>query len=341
MYQHRLVLHRIAQRGIDGVPHPCGHGARHLQILGGHRSPLLIVGQHDPPDALPQILQIPRHGQNGHQLRADGDVGAGVHGIAVHLPLTQADAHFPQRLTAKIQHEAPLHPRRVDIQPPQPASGQRLVVIVALMLHPGVQRGHGQIVCVHDVVDVPRQSQRELGHGDQQRVAAAGGGALHVHGGAAGGLPQAAAYVGAQPSQALDQSQRRGGFPLAQRRGRDGCHLDIFPIRPVLQPLHNAQEVQLGRLAVGQQLAGQQSQLFPEVLHTGQGTLRRRADLPVLIDGGVEHRPACAVRISAVFKCKCHAAPSLLCCHISWCLSGIIIHHAVVGSQQHSDISVQ
>ena len=170
---------------------------------------------------------------------------------------------------------------------------------------------------------------------------AAGGGALHVHGGAAGGLPQAAAYVGAQPSQTLDQSQRRGGFPLAQRRGRDGCHLDIFPIRPVLQPLHNAQEVQLGRLAVGQQLAGQQSQLFPEVLHTGQGTLRRRADLPVLIDGGVEHRPACAVRISAVFKCKCHAAPSLLCCHISWCLSDIIIHHAVVGSQQHSGISVQ
>ena len=92
--QHRLMLHRVAQRGVDGVPHPGGHGPGHLQVLGGNGSSLLVIGQHDAADAPTQVLQIPGHGEDSHQLRADRDVGAGVHGIAVHLPLAKADTHL-------------------------------------------------------------------------------------------------------------------------------------------------------------------------------------------------------------------------------------------------------
>ena len=212
--QHRLMLHRIAQGGVNGIAHPRRHGARYLQILRGDGTALFIVGQHNIPDAAAQIGQIPRHGQDGHQLGADGDVGAGVHGVAVHFPVA-ADVHFPQRLTAEVQHEAPLYPRRVDVQAAQATLGQLGVVIVALVLHPGVQRRHGQIVGVHDVVDIAGKPQRELGHGDEQGVAAAGSSALDVHGRPAGGLAQAAAHVFPQPSQSLDETQGRGGLALA------------------------------------------------------------------------------------------------------------------------------
>ena len=300
VYQHRLMLHGVAQRGVDGVPHPRRHCPSHLPV----------IGQHDASDPLPQVLQISCHGQYRHQLGADGDVGAGVHRIAVHFSLAQANTHFPQRLAAEVQHKAPLYPLRVDVQPPQPPLGQLLVVVVPLVLHPGVQRRHGQIVGVHDVVDVAGQPQRKLRHGNQQRVAAAGRRPLYVHGRPAGGLAQAAAHVLSQPSQSFDQSQRRGGLALTQRRGRDGRHLDVPPVRSVVQPLHNAQEIQLGCLAVGQQLLRPQSQLLPEHLHTRQSLLCRRADLPVLIHRGIEHHTPLFVLTAAISEFDFHHTTS-------------------------------
>ena len=178
------------------------------------------------------------------------------------------------------------------------------------MLHAGVQRCHGQIVGVHDVVDVAGQAQRKLSHGDQQGVAAAGSGALDVHGRAAGGLAQAASHVLAQVSQPLDEAQRRGGLALSQRRGGDGRDLDIFAAGPVLQPLHDAQKIQLGRLAVGNKLLRQEAHPAAELLHRRQRPLCRRADLPVGVDCGVQHDPFPAVRIAAVCKPYLHVASS-------------------------------
>ena len=220
--------------------------------------------------------------------------------------------HFPQSLTAEVQHEAPLHPRRVDVQTAQSPLRQLRVVVVALVLHTGVQGGHRQIVGVHNVVDVAGKPEGELGHGDEQGVAAAGGGALYVHSGAAGGLAQAAAHVLAQTPQTLDQPQGSGGLTLPQGGGGDGGDLDVLAVGLLAQTLHDTQEIQLGRSAVGQQLGGQQSQTFTEPLCVGKLTLRRRADLPVLVDGGVQCHPAGGVGVAAVLEVKCHAAPSLL-----------------------------
>ena len=309
--QHRLMLHRVAQRGVDGVPHPGGHGPGHLQVLGGNGPSLLVIGQHDAADAPSQVLQIPGHGEDSHQLRADRDVGAGIHGIAVHLPLAKADTHLSQGLAAEIQHKAPLHALRIDIQPPQAAFGQRLVVIIALMLHTGIQGGHSQIMGVHNVVDIAGQAQGELRHGNEQGVPAAGGGALYVHGGAAGRLAQTAAHVGTQTSQSLDQAQRRSRLPLAQGRWGNGRYLNILAVRPVLQALHDPQKVQLGGLAIGQQFLWQQTQLPAEPVYRGQGLLRRRTDLPVLVNSRIKDRAPGSVGVGTVFKVKSHAVSSL------------------------------
>ena len=157
------------------------------------------------------------------------------------------------------------------------------------MLHAGVQRHHGQVVGVHDVVDVTGQAQGELGHGHQQGVAAAGRSALDVHGGAAGGLAQRAADVLADLREALDQAQGDGGFALAQGGGGDGGDLDELAVGLVLQAVHDLDEVKLRGLAVGNDLLGQQAELLPEIIHRGQLLFGIFSDLPVFVDGRIKH----------------------------------------------------
>ena len=180
------------------------------------------------------------------------------------------------------------------------------------MLHTGVQGHHGQVVGVHDVVDVAGQAQRELGHGHQQGVAAAGSSTLDVHGGAAGGLTQGAAYVQAQLAQALDQAQRHGGLTLAEGGGGDGGDFDELAVGLILQAVHDLDEVDLRGLAVGNDLLRQQAQLLAEILHGGQCLFRLFRDLPVLIDGGIQRHVAVGVYILAVFEFDCHGLSSLL-----------------------------
>ena len=306
--QNRLVLHGVAHGGVDAVAHPGGHGAGHLQVLGGDRLAAAAVGHHDLADALPQVLQVLGHGQNGHQLGAHGDAELGLHQVAV---LGTADAHddVAQTLGAEVQDPAHLHALGIDVQALQAPLGQLLVVVVALVLHAGVEGDHGQVVGVHDVVDVAGEAQGELGHGHQQGVAAAGGGALDVHGGAAGGLAQAAAHVLAQLAQALDQAQGGGGFTLAQRGGSDGGDFDELAVGLVLQAVHDLDEIQLGGLAVGDDLLGQKAQLLAEMVNGGKGPLRLLGDLPVLVDCGVQGHATVFVHILAVLEFDCHGTP--------------------------------
>ena len=309
--EHRLVLHGVADGGVDGVAHPGGHGAGHLQILGGDRLAAAAVGHDDLADALPQVLQIPGHGEDGHQLGAHGDAELGLHEVAV-LGAADADDDVAQALGAEVQHPAHLHPLGVDVQALEAPLGQLLVVVVAFVLHAGVEGHHGQVVGVHDVVDVAGEAQGELCHGHQQGVAAAGGGAFDVHGGAAGGLAQAAAHVLAQLAQAFDQAQRGGGLTFAKGSGGDGGDFDELAVRLVLQAVHDLDEIQLGSLAVGDDLLRQQAQLLPEVFHGGQGLLRLLGDLPVLVDGGVQGHSAVFVHILAVLEFDSHGSPPFL-----------------------------
>ena len=54
--QARLVLHGIAKGGVDAIAHPGGHGAGHLQVLGGDRTAGPVVGQHHVADPGAHVL---------------------------------------------------------------------------------------------------------------------------------------------------------------------------------------------------------------------------------------------------------------------------------------------
>ena len=304
--QHGLMLHGVAHGGVDAVAHPGGHGAGHFQVLGGHGVALAVVGHNDLTNALPQVLQVLGHGQDCHQLAAHGNAELGLHQIAV-LIAADTDEDVPQALGAEVQNPAHLYPLRVDVQTLQAPLGQLLVVVVALMLHTGVESHHSQVVGVHDVVDVAGEAQGELGHGHQQGVAAAGRSTLDVHGGAAGRLTQAAAHILADLAQALDQAQGHGGLALAQGGGGDGGDFDELAVGLILQAVHDLDKVQLRGLAVGNDLLRQQAQLLAELLHGGQGALCFFRNLPVLVLGGVQSYPAgFRVHILAVLEFNSH-----------------------------------
>ena len=221
-------------------------------------------------------------------MRSDRDAELALHQEAV-LRAADADDDVAQALRAEVEHPAHLDALGVDVQTLEVALGQLLVGVVALMLHAGVQRDHREVVGVHDIVDIARQAQRELGHRDQQGVSAAGRRALDVHGRAAGGLAQRAADVLAQLAEALDQAQRNGGLALAQRGGGDGGNLDELAVGLVLQALHDLDKVQLRGLAVGDDLLGQKAQLLAEVINARERLFGFLRDLPVFVNGGIKH----------------------------------------------------
>ena len=228
VHQAGLVLGRAHEGRVDGVAHEGRHGVADFEIAGGDGLAAAVEGHGDFVQPFLEVGQVLDDGQDGHALGADRDAEPGLHHVAV-LPAADADDDVAQGLGAEVHDPAHLDAGGVDVQAPHAGqAGELLVGVVALMLHAGGQRHHGEVVGVHDVVDVAGQPQGEFGHGDQQRVAAAGRRALDVHGGAAGGLPQGAADVLAALAQTFHESDRGRALALAERGRGDGGDLDVL-----------------------------------------------------------------------------------------------------------------
>ena len=193
--QAGIVLSGTHQGWIDGVAHEGGHGIAHFQVAAGYRLAALVKGYGDVIDPLFQVCQVCSHGQDGHQLAAHGNTEFRLHGKTV-IAAADADDDIPEGLSAEINDPAHLHPGGINIKPTHTGQpGQLLIIIITLMLHAGGHGHHGQVMSVHDIIDITGKSQRELSHGNQQGVAAAGRRTFDVHGRAAAWLTQSAANI--------------------------------------------------------------------------------------------------------------------------------------------------
>ena len=242
MHQHGLALDGLDKVGLDGLHQPCGHGAVHFKVGGGHGPAVAVKGKHHAAHALPQIGQIARHGKNGHDFGSNGNVKVRAHHEAIVAPAVafHADNHVAQGLGAKIHHPAGADARGVNVQTAharEPLKGG--VVIVALVLHAGCEGRHGKIVGRAHGMDIARKVERIRRERDALRKTAASGGTLHAHGGAArrladsGGRPQTA------PRKPLHQTDGGGGLAFAKGRGRDGRNVNVFAVGAVLKPLQH------------------------------------------------------------------------------------------------------
>ncbi len=227
MHQHRLAFERLHQRRVDRVHQPGGHRAVHLQVGGGDRLAVFGVGDDDPADPFAEVGEVGRHRQDRHHLGGDGDVEARLGLKPVQLATT-ANLDVPQRLRAEVDRPTHLDPRGINVEPLQPAFRQPGVIVVALMLHAGVERDHRQIVRVGDGVDIAGQPQGEGRQRNHLRQAAARGGSFDVEGRTAARLPDGSDHAFAQLSKPFDEAQRGGGLSFAQRGGGDRRDIDIL-----------------------------------------------------------------------------------------------------------------
>ena len=124
---------------------------------------------------------------------------------------------------------------------------EELLVVLARLVEDAGVDGRGQkIVGGRHGVDVPGQVEVEVLHGHDLGIAAAGGAALDAEGRPHAGLADDGddllAQVGAE---GLAQADRRRRLALAERRRRDGRHVDVMAQGPVLEPVEDV-EVDLG-----------------------------------------------------------------------------------------------
>ncbi len=135
------------------------HGIADFQITAGDRFAALVKSHGDVVNAFFQVGQIGGHGQNGHQLGTHGDAEFALHGESIGAA-ADADDDVSQGLGAEVNDPAHFHAGGVNVQTAHfGQSGKLLVIVVSLVLHAGGQRHHGQVVGVHDIVDVAGQAQ--------------------------------------------------------------------------------------------------------------------------------------------------------------------------------------
>ena len=111
-----------------------------------------------------------------------------------------------------------------------PGDGLGIDAELVTLLDVVVKHGGEQVVGRPDGVEIAREVQVDVLHGNDLRVSAASRTTLDAEDGPEGGLAQRDDHVLANLAHAIGQAHRRGGLALARRRRRDGCHEDELAV---------------------------------------------------------------------------------------------------------------
>ncbi len=154
-----LIFGRAHERRIDGVAHPCGHGPADLKITCSHGITGLIKAHGDIIQPLSQICKVSDNRKDGHKLGTHGNAKLGLHCEAIHTA-ANTDDDISQRLGAKVDDPAQFHTGGIDIKTAHTGEPfQLLIVVITFMLHAGSQGHHGQVMGIHDIIDVTGQAE--------------------------------------------------------------------------------------------------------------------------------------------------------------------------------------
>ena len=200
------------------------------------------------------------------------------------------DDDVTQRLAAEVHGPAHADARGINVETAHTGKAfQRGIVIVALVLHTGRQRRHGQIVRGCHGMNIARKIQGVRRQRDALGQTAARRGAFHTHGGAAGGLTDGGGGPESTARHTLQKADGRRRFAFAQRRRGDGRHIHILAFGTPLQATQDVAALDFPHEPpIGQQLVVLKPQ-FPghhrNGLHACLGIPR---NFPVGIDGRIQ-----------------------------------------------------
>ncbi len=124
------MLQGLHQIGLQSVLQQGGHGARRLQLAGGHRFPVIGVAHDNGLQPALEIGDVLGEAQHRHDLTGHGDVKPVLPGHAAH-PATQAVHHIPQLPVVHIHAAPPGDPSGINAQG---------VALVDVVVHHGRQQ---------------------------------------------------------------------------------------------------------------------------------------------------------------------------------------------------------
>ncbi len=208
VHERRGAFQGLHQVRLQGVLQQGRHGAFSVQVVRGDGLVVAGVAHHDAAQALLQVGDGGCQAEDGHDLGGNRDVEAVFTGHTVCLA-AQAAHDVAQLAVVHVNHALPGDAAHVDAQ---------LVAVVDM----GVEQRGKQVVGRADGMEVAREVQVDLLHGDHLGVPAAGSAALDAEHGAQGGLAQGDDGVLAQVGKRVAQADGGGGLALARGGGVDG-----------------------------------------------------------------------------------------------------------------------
>ena len=170
------ALQGLHEVGLDGVRQQGGHGAVGLEVARVDRLTGVCIGDQDIAQTLFEVCQVVRQAQDGHDLGGDRNHEVVLARHAVRLT-AKADGDVAQGAVIHVQDTGEQDAARINTK------GIALLQMV-------VQHGTEQVVGRGDGVHVAGKVEVNVLHGNDLRIAAAGGAALDAKDRAQGGLPQ-------------------------------------------------------------------------------------------------------------------------------------------------------
>ena len=210
--KRRRTLERLDQIGLERVLEQGRHGALGLKVAGTNGLAGKAVADDDLAQALLKVVDARGQAQDCHDLGGNGDVEAVLTRHALGLAANAVD-NMAQLTIVHVDDALPGDALDVDAE------------LVAL-LNMVVEHSGQQVVGGTDGMEVTGKVKIDVLHGDDLGPTTAGGTALHAKDGTERRLTQGHGALDAATTQAVGQTDGRGGLALARGRGVDSGHED-------------------------------------------------------------------------------------------------------------------
>ena len=206
------TLERLHQVGLERILKQCSHGALSLEVAGADGLAGKAVADDDLAQALLKIVDTRGQAQDCHDLGGNGDIEAVLARHALGLTANAVD-DVAQLTVVHIDDALPSDALNVNTE---------LIALLDVVIKHGGQ----QVIGGTDSVEVAGKVQVDVLHGDDLGPTAAGGTALDAKDGTERRLAQGHGALDTATTQAIGQTDGRGGLALASGRGVDGGHED-------------------------------------------------------------------------------------------------------------------
>ncbi|CUN76796.1 Uncharacterised protein [Collinsella aerofaciens] len=208
------ALERLHQVGLERVFKQRGHGTLSLKVTGADGLAGKAVADNNLAQALLEVIDARGQAQDCHDLGGNSDVEAVL-------------ARHPLGLAANaVDNVAQLTVVHIDDALPSDALNVNTELIA--LLDVVIKHGGQQVIGGTDSVEVAGKVQVDVLHRDDLGPTAAGGTTLNAKDGAERRLAQGHGTLDAAATQAIGQTDGRGGLALARRRWVDSGHEDEF-----------------------------------------------------------------------------------------------------------------